>query len=122
MAARSRATTAPPADGAVRGVPPLTLAPQLCTLVRRTARGGKDSIDHPPMGHNDVANSVAGVLRDGRALMVISTEALAWASAPRWSGVPCGKLRMGPLGVAYLVDSSGDSLAPHDANAAGGIL
>jgi hypothetical protein len=39
MAARSRATTAPPADGAVRGVPPLTLAPQLCTLVRQPPKG-----------------------------------------------------------------------------------
>ena len=35
---------------------------QLCNLERRTARGGRDSIDHPPGGHDDVANAVAGVL------------------------------------------------------------
>ena len=28
---------------------------------RRTARGGRDSVDHPPGGHDDVANAVAGV-------------------------------------------------------------
>jgi len=35
---------------------------QLCALERRTARGGKDSISHPPSGHDDLANAVAGVL------------------------------------------------------------
>jgi hypothetical protein len=38
------------------------LTAQLCALERRTARGGRDSIDHPPMGHDDVANAAAGVL------------------------------------------------------------
>jgi len=38
------------------------LASQLCALERRTARGGKDSIDHPPGAHDDVANAVAGAL------------------------------------------------------------
>ena len=38
------------------------LASQLAGLERRTARSGKDSIDHPPGGHDDVANVVAGVL------------------------------------------------------------
>jgi hypothetical protein len=39
------------------------LTTQLCSLERRTARGGKDSIDHPPGGaHDDVANAVAGAL------------------------------------------------------------
>jgi hypothetical protein len=35
---------------------------QLCGLERRTARGGKDSISHPPSGHDDIANAVAGAL------------------------------------------------------------
>jgi hypothetical protein len=35
---------------------------QLVSLERRTARGGRDSIDHAPGGHDDVANAVAGVL------------------------------------------------------------
>jgi hypothetical protein len=37
------------------------LVSQLCALERRTARGGRDSIDHPPGAHDDIANSVAGV-------------------------------------------------------------
>jgi hypothetical protein len=41
---------------------------QLLLLERRTARGGRDSIDHPPRGKDDVINVIAGVaheLRDG---------------------------------------------------------
>jgi hypothetical protein len=38
------------------------LIAQLCALERRTARGGRESIDHPPNGHDDLANAVAGVL------------------------------------------------------------
>jgi hypothetical protein len=34
---------------------------QLAALERRTARGGKDTIDHPPGGHDDVATVIAGV-------------------------------------------------------------
>ena len=38
------------------------LQAQLCGLERRTARGGRNSIDHAPGGHDDIANSVCGVL------------------------------------------------------------
>lgn len=38
------------------------LGKQLCDLERRTARGGRDSIDHPPGAHDDLANCVAGAL------------------------------------------------------------
>jgi len=38
------------------------LIAQLCSLERRTARGGRDSIDHPPGAHDDVANVAAGAL------------------------------------------------------------
>jgi hypothetical protein len=34
---------------------------QLCLLERRTSRGGRDSIDHPPNAHDDVCNAVAGL-------------------------------------------------------------
>ena len=37
------------------------LVNQLCGLERRTARGGRDSIDHVPGGHDDVANVCAGL-------------------------------------------------------------
>jgi hypothetical protein len=35
---------------------------QLCALERRVARGGKDSVDHAPGGHDDLPNAVAGVM------------------------------------------------------------
>ena len=38
------------------------LSAQLTGLERRTARSGKDSIDHAPGGHDDLVNAVAGVL------------------------------------------------------------
>lgn len=34
---------------------------QLSSLERRTRSGGRDTIDHPPSGHDDCANVVAGV-------------------------------------------------------------
>jgi len=55
------------------------LAAQLCGLERRTARGGRDSIDHPPGGRDDVANSAMGAVllaSSGRQPLVISKEAL----------------------------------------------
>ncbi len=38
------------------------LAAQFHGLERRVARGGRDSIDHPPGSHDDVVNAVAGAL------------------------------------------------------------
>jgi hypothetical protein len=38
------------------------LVSQLVNLERKTARGGKDSIDHPPGGHDDLANAAAGAI------------------------------------------------------------
>jgi hypothetical protein len=38
------------------------LASQLVALERRTARSGRDTVDHTPGGHDDLANVVAGVL------------------------------------------------------------
>jgi hypothetical protein len=40
--------------------PVVRLRTQLCSLERRTSRGGRDSIDHPPGGHDDLSNAVAG--------------------------------------------------------------
>ncbi len=37
------------------------LVDQLAKLERRTRSGGKDIIDHPPGGHDDIANAVAGI-------------------------------------------------------------
>jgi len=38
------------------------LITQLCGLERRTARGGRDSIDHSPGAHDDLANAACGAL------------------------------------------------------------
>jgi hypothetical protein len=38
------------------------LVHQLVNLERRTARGGRDSIDHPVHAHDDCANAVAGAI------------------------------------------------------------
>ncbi|WP_292522910.1 terminase family protein [Methyloceanibacter sp.] len=38
------------------------LRQQLINLERRTSRGGRDLIDHPPGAHDDLANAVAGAL------------------------------------------------------------
>ena len=46
--------------GRVKIIDDKRLQKQLLGLERRTARGGRDSIDHAPNGHDDVANAVAG--------------------------------------------------------------
>jgi hypothetical protein len=38
------------------------LIAQLCSLERRTARSGRDSIDHAPNSHDDLINAAAGAL------------------------------------------------------------
>jgi Terminase large subunit, T4likevirus-type, N-terminal len=56
------------------------LTAQLSALERRTTRSGKDSISHPPRGHDDVINSAAGALvlayRDGTT--VEEKKVLCW--------------------------------------------
>jgi hypothetical protein len=52
---------------------------QLCGLERRTARGGRDSIDHSPGGHDDVANACAGALVLAAGAMSKADSFAAWA-------------------------------------------
>ena len=62
------------------------LIAQFCNLERRTARGGRDSIDHPPNQRDDVSNACAGaILLAGKkpGHWVVSDELLAYASRPR---------------------------------------
>ncbi|ATX66244.1 hypothetical protein [Roseinatronobacter bogoriensis] len=54
LAARSGQLELPPCEA---------LAGQLVALERRTSRGGRDQIDHPPGGHDDRANACAGVVQ-----------------------------------------------------------
>jgi hypothetical protein len=56
---------------------------QLCSLERRTGRGGKDSIDHRPGAHDDLANACCGVIHQAREPV---QEKLMWpiiCRAPR---------------------------------------
>lgn len=49
-------------SGRVELPPDERLAAQLVGLERRTARSGRESIDHPPGAHDDRANAVAGLV------------------------------------------------------------
>jgi hypothetical protein len=53
------------------------LAGQFCNLERRTARGGRDAIDHAPGAHDDLANAAAGAL-----LAVCGTSAGSYSVIP----------------------------------------
>jgi hypothetical protein len=53
------------------------LMAQLGALERRTSRVGKDSIDHPPHGRDDIANSACGVLTMQAAGSALRVRALA---------------------------------------------
>jgi hypothetical protein len=65
------------------------LVAQLCGLERRTGRGGKDSIDHRPGSHDDVANAVAGAVWE----LVRQPEARKSFPAPIiWHGPAVGDL------------------------------
>jgi hypothetical protein len=57
------------------------LLAQIVGLERRTARGGRDSVDHAPGAHDDVANAVAGVVA---ALASSNNEydAMDWVDGP----------------------------------------
>lgn len=61
------------------------LVNQICGLERRTARSGKDSIDHGPGSHDDLVNAVAGaadLISTRSAPLVFSDKVLAWAAQP----------------------------------------
>ncbi len=63
------------------------LVAQLCGLERRTARSGKDSIDHAPGSHDDICNAALGALllaSASRASMIIPPDQLQrLAAMPR---------------------------------------
>lgn len=58
------------------------LMTQLCGLERKTARSGKDSIDHAPNGHDDVCNAVAGVCTSMGVRKYRYLADLSWVSGP----------------------------------------
>jgi hypothetical protein len=54
---------------------------QIVGLERRTARGGRDSIDHAPGAHDDVANAAAGVVT-ALASSNYEYDNMDWVSGP----------------------------------------
>jgi hypothetical protein len=54
------------------------LVNQLCSLERRTGRGGRDSIDHPPNQHDDLANAAAGAITS----LIGGSSSYAWRTWP----------------------------------------
>jgi len=51
---------------------------QLCALERRTARGGRDTIDHPPNGHDDLANATAGAIALVATRIPVNLDLCGW--------------------------------------------
>jgi hypothetical protein len=77
------------------------LISQLTGLERRTARGGRDSIDHAPGAHDDIANAVAGavVTLASRVSQEVPLVTPIIISKPR--SVPGGSVR-GPVLAPHL--------------------
>lgn len=81
------------------------LAAQFVGLERRTARSGKDSIDHAPGAHDDVVNTVAGVivsLTSKAAPMVISAEMVSVIRASGRGRLGLGQFALGERQAAPL--------------------
>ena len=55
---------------------------QICSLERRTLHGGKDSVDHPPQTHDDIANAIAGL-----AYVAINQREQEQASTAIYTGI-----------------------------------
>ena len=64
------------------------LTAQLCSLERRTARGGRDSVDHPPNSHDDVANCVAGVVANLCRAKIEIDDSIGVSSVPAPARLP----------------------------------
>jgi hypothetical protein len=52
---------------------------QICALERRTTRGSRDVVTHPPNAHDDVANAVAGLCGCTRRKYAYDSS-LSWVS------------------------------------------
>src|SRR5437868_12238462 len=58
------------------------LLAQIVGIERRTARGGRDSIDHAPGAHDDVANAAAGAIA-ALASTNHEYETMDWVDGPK---------------------------------------
>ena len=53
------------------------------TTEGRTRSGGKDTIDHPPRGHDDAANAACGALLLAANAAIEITDDMYWVGPPR---------------------------------------
>jgi hypothetical protein len=99
-------------SGKCRLVDNSRLVSQLCALERRTARGGKDSIDHGPGQHDDIANAVAGaIVLASHHVRKINFHVPVVASRPRWNvDAPFVSMADGGLPIS-MADGLGDQCA-----------
>jgi hypothetical protein len=88
-------------SGRVELIDNTKLIGQFVALERRTSRAGRDLIDHPPGGHDDLANAVAGclvlcqarrVLQGDIAKLAFLGKPLMGTTAP-WQDAPQRDLR-----------------------------
>ena len=100
------------------------LVAQLVGLERRVGRGGRDSIDHAPGAHDDVANSVAGVVevvlgkvRWGPAIQMARLHGRMTDHVERLRGLRAAGLAGG--GAAAGVDAERGGAGPAGGLAAG---
>ena len=112
------------------------LVSQLSNLERRTVRGSRDVIDHPPNSHDDIGNCVAGVVSTiqrkpaglvtgsyglgigGRAEVLRGSEArngLPPSPGPWHPPTPAPRARLVPLGWSHPAD-------PFPRSKSGGVL
>lgn len=76
------------------------LTTQFITLERRTARGGRDSIDHAPGAHDDLANAVAGAvvgIGSKPTPLIVTPEQAASFALPGTAMRSRARLRYGSL-------------------------
>ena len=57
------------------------LVAQICRFGKATGRSGRDSIDHAPNGHDDIANAVAGAAAATRSKYTYDIS-LDWVDGP----------------------------------------
>lgn len=94
------------------------LIAQLCNLERRTTRGGRDSIDHGPGQHDDVCNSVCGVLtsiiNDRRPALIRQSDMLLddkGVAMPHWASFIFATLVIGDDGQTAITYFARNPLA-----------
>jgi hypothetical protein len=63
---------------------------QFVGLERRTSRAGKDSVDHAPGGHDDIANAIAGVLTVKRSGPMEITDTMILQASRPWTYTTTG--------------------------------